>query len=244
MTLNHKFTSHILEFRKKLTFCLVSYCLFLVPLIYFDRQLFDIFCVAINHLPQAQLIATEVAAPFMVPIKLALYLSLYVSAPIFFYQLWHFIAPGLYHEEKKPVFILSTLSISLFYIGAFFAYALVCPIALKFFVTMAPSNVHVMTDIGLYTSFILKMMVMFGLAFQVPIIVCVLMMTKIQSAQSLKQKRSYVIVASFIIGMLLTPPDVVSQILMAIPMIGLFELGILLGSVLKTKNPTTTQSEV
>lgn len=233
---NHSSLSHILELRDRVTKCLISYAIIVTPLIIFGSKVFEFFTKHVFHMPGAQIIATEVTAPFMVPLKLALYLGLYIAAPIIFYQIWRFLAPGLYPNEKKPIFILSVISLSLFYLGACFAYFLVCPVALKFFMVMAPSNVQVMTDMGLYLSFILKMLLCFGLAFQVPIIVSILILTQIQTATDLKQKRPYVIVGAFVIGMLLTPPDVVSQILMAIPMIALFELGLVLGKVFLPKS--------
>lgn len=235
MTKKTKLTSHILELRKRVMFCLVSYALICIPFIIFAPTLFEIFTQSELAPYGAQMIATQVTSPFMVPLKLALYLGLYLSVPILCYQIWSFVAPGLYKAEKKPILWLSFCSISLFYLGACFAYFVVCPIALKFFAMMAPKNVQVMTDMGLFLSFVLKMLVMFGLAFQVPIVVCILLMLQIQTSQSLKAKRPYVIVFSFVIGMLLTPPDVISQILMAIPMILLFEMGLWLSAFLMKK---------
>lgn len=217
---------------------MLTYAIIATPLLIYARPLFDHFSQMLVTLPGAQMIALEVASPFVVPIKLALYFALYLSAPIFFYQLWQFIAPALYPSEKKPTLLLSGMSVTLFYLGAAFAYGVVCQLAIKFFVNFAPSNVQVMTDMSLYLGFVLKMMVVFGLSFQVPIVVSILMLTGVQTAESLKRKRPYLIIAAFVIGMLLTPPDVVSQILMALPMIGLFELGLLLGAALTPTRDT------
>lgn len=228
---------HFLEFRKRVIYCLLTYLLILTPLIFWASPLYAWLTGYLIHpIPQANLIATEVTATFITPLKLAFFISFLLSLPFFLLQAWGFIAPALYTHEKRPIKWLSLISTLLFYSGVGFAYFVVCPLALQFFAYMAPSNVQVMTDMNHYLNFITKMALSFGFAFQVPIFVCVLLMSGFCDIKTLKQKRSYVIVGAFIIGMVLTPPDVISQCLLAVPLIGLFELGLLLSLWLTNQN--------
>lgn len=183
----------------------------------------------IKNLPQGgMLIATQVVTPFTGPLKLSLYATLILMIPFILYQVWAFIAPGLYPREKRIVRPLLFTSTTLFYAGMAFAHWVILPLALGFFVQVAPKNVTIMTDIAHYLDFILALYFAFGLAFQVPILTFLLCHSGITSVEALKKQRPYVIVGAFIVGMLLTPPDVISQVLLAIPLLILFEGGLLL----------------
>jgi len=174
------------------------------------------------------LIATAVPAPFLVPFKSAAVATLFVTMPFFLYQLWRFVAPALYNHERKLVWLLLLTSSVLFYVGVLFAYFVVLPIVFKFFLYIAPQGVEVKPDISLYFSFVLKMFLSFGVTFELPIAIMLLVWTGACEIESLKNKRPYVIVIAFVAGMLLTPPDVISQILLAIPIYLLYELGLLM----------------
>ena len=175
------------------------------------------------------MIATEVASPFLTPFKLTFFVAFIVAMPFIFYQLWGFLAPGLYRHEKKLVAPLIISSVLLFYTGIAFAYFVVFPLVFAFFTSMAPEGVTVMTDIGSYLDFVLKLFIAFGIAFEIPIATVLLIRSNIISADALASKRPYVVVSCFIIGMLLTPPDVISQLLLALPMWLLFECGLFFG---------------
>ena len=174
------------------------------------------------------LIATQVTAPFLAPMKLSFILAIFLNIPICCYHLWSFIAPGLYIQEKKSILPLVILSCILFYLGMLFAFVIICPLALKFFANCAPHGVSIMTDIANYLDFMLAMLFAAGVAFQIPIVTIMLIKFGIVTKYQLAKMRPFMIVLAFILGMLLTPPDVVSQILLALPMWGLFELGLLL----------------
>jgi sec-independent protein translocase protein TatC len=194
----------------------------------------------------ASMIATQVASPFLAPFKLALYLSVYCGAPMILYQLWGFIAPGLYANEKKIAGPLLISSIFLFYAGMAFAYFVVFPLVFGFFTTVGPTGVTVMTDIDAYLSFVLKLFLAFGLAFEIPVATMLLIKAGIASPESLKEKRPYVFIGCFVVGMLVTPPDMISQTLLAVPMWLLFEAGLIgarfLGSK-KTEDADQTDGE-
>ncbi len=180
------------------------------------------------HLPEnSTMIATDVASPFLTPFKLCLVVSIFASVPVILFHFWGFIAPGLYSHEKRLVFPLIMGSTLLFYCGVLFAYFVVLPLVFGFLTTAAPEGVAVMTDISKYLDFVLTLFFAFGLAFQVPILTIVLVWSGIVSAASLAEKRPYVIVGAFIVGMFLTPPDAISQTLLAVPIWMLFELGLL-----------------
>ena len=181
------------------------------------------------------MIATEVASPFLTPFKLSLVLSLFVAMPYILHQIWGFVAPGLYSNEKRVALPLLLSSILLFYAGIAFAFFVVFPLVFAFFTSVAPDGVAIMTDINRYLDFVLKLFFAFGLAFEIPIATMLLIWTGATSTESLKRKRPYVIIGCFIFGMILTPPDVISQILLAIPMWVLFELGIIFSTVIKPR---------
>jgi sec-independent protein translocase protein TatC len=193
------------------------------------KPLFTVFAAPIMALlPSGSLIATGIATPFLVPLTFSLMFALCVAMPWILYQAWLFIAPGLFVHEKKRVLLLMSFSFILFYVGMAFSYYFVIPLALDFFVHAAPQGVTVLTDIDAYFSFAIKLMIAFGLAFQVPLVVMALVKSGIVTRETLIAKRPYVIIACFVLGMLLTPPDVFSQTLLAVPMWMLFELGLFL----------------
>ena len=184
----------------------------------------------LERLPQGStMIATEVAAPFLTPFKFTLVFSMFLAVPFILYQVWAFIAPGLYSNEKRLVLPLLISSTALFYLGMLFAYFIVFPLAFGFLVGTAPEGVTVMTDISKYLDFVLKMFFAFGVAFEVPVATVLLIAAGVTDVDALARKRSYIIVGAFIFGMLLTPPDAISQIMLALPMWLLFELGLLVG---------------
>ncbi len=187
----------------------------------------------IRNLPQnSSMIAIDVASPFFIPFKLVMILSVFISIPYLLYHIWMFTAPGLYDKEKKLVLPILISSSLLFYLGAAFAYFVVFPLLFSFFISIAPSGIAVMTDIGRYLDFVITLFFAFGFAFEVPIITILLVITNVSTTKSLSKKRPYVIVGAFVVGMLLTPPDVVSQTLLAIPIWILYELGILFSKII------------
>ena len=176
----------------------------------------------------SKMIATEVASPFIAPLRVTIYTALLISIPYFFIELWGFIAPGLYKKEKAFVAPLIISSTILFYFGIIFAYFVVSPIILSFFISAAPDSIQVMTDINKYLDFILKLFFAFGFAFEIPVATFLLITTGLISKERIKKMRPYLIISFFIIGMFLTPPDIFSQLFLAIPMWVLFEIGLLI----------------
>lgn len=221
---------HLLELRQRVIRCILGFFIVFIPLLYFSSELYTLTAQPIlKALPQGgMLIATQVVTPFTVPIKLALFTTLIMVIPYILYHCWAFVAPGLYPNEKRTVLPILLISTCLFYSGIAFAHFIVCPLALNFFSHIAPRGVTVMTDMTHYLDFVLVVYFAFGAAFQVPIITYLLCRIGITSVQTLKKHRPYIIVGAFIVGMLLTPPDVISQILLAVPLLGLFEGGLLL----------------
>jgi len=223
-------SDHLLELRSRLLKVIVLFALFSVLGIPFASEIYlFISAPLIELLPDGStMIATEVASPFMAPIKLVLYIALMFSMPWLFYQTWMFMSPGLYKNERAFTGPLMLSTVILFFSGAAFAFFIVCPIIFKFFIAMAPESIRVMTDINQYLSFIFKLVFAFGIAFEIPIATILIIKSGIVSRESLVKARPYLIVLFLIIGMLLTPPDVFSQLFLAIPMWILFEIGILL----------------
>ena len=184
------------------------------------------------------MIATEVASPFLTPFKLTLVLAIFVAIPYVLFQVWAFVAPGMYKQEKRIAFPLLASSVVLFYSGAAFAYYVVFPLIFAFFTSIGPSGVTVMTDINRYLDFVLKLFFAFGVAFEIPIAAVILIWSGVTTPDNLAKKRPYIVIGCFVIGMLMTPPDIISQSLLAIPMWLLFELGIFFGRLIKSKrNP-------
>lgn len=221
--------SHLLELRNRLLrIVVIVVCVFL-GLVYFSNDIYTYLAIPLtSQLPEgASMIATGVATPFFTPIKLTLVLSIFITIPAILYQVWAFIAPGLYKHERKLIAPLVISSALLFYLGMAFAYYVVFPLAFSFFTSIAPQGITIATDISSYLDFVLKLFFAFGLAFEIPIATLLLCWTGITTPKKLKEKRPYIIVAAFVFGMLLTPPDVISQTLLAVPMLILFELGLL-----------------
>lgn len=227
--------SHLVELRQRLLWMTGSVLLVFLVLVGFAQAIYtQLAGPMLSALPSGtSMIATDVTAPFFVPIKVTFLVSVFICIPFLLYQLWAFIAPGLHQHEKKLGLPLIASSAILFYLGTAFAYFVVLPIALKFFVAFAPEGVSVMTDVNKYVSFVLTMFFAFGIAFEVPIATIILVIMGVVNTQQLAQWRPYVIVGAFVAGMLLTPPDIISQTLLAIPMLILYELGIFMAKLYK-----------
>ena len=228
---------HLIELRARIIrVSLIVFALFLGLFLIDDILYSFIAKPLLLQLPaESAMIATSVTTPFTVPMKLAFIFACFLAIPYVLYQLWSFLAPGLYLSEKRKIQPFIFASIFLFYSGVIFAYMVICPMALGFFAKCAPAGVKVMTDIQAYLDFVLTILFAGGIAFQVPVITCTLINFNIVSVEKLIHLRPYIIVAAFILGMLLTPPDVVSQILLALPMWWLFEAGILWTKYLKKR---------
>ena len=221
-------SNHLLELRSRLLKVIFLFTILSIIGIPFAAEIYTfISAPLIELLPDGStMIATEVASPFMAPIKLVLYIALLFSMPWLFYQIWIFIAPGLYKSEKAFTGPLMISTIILFFSGAAFAFFVICPIIFKFFIAMAPESILVMTDINQYLSFVFKLVFAFGIAFEIPIATILLIKSEVASKESLVNARPYLFVIFLIVGMLLTPPDIFSQLFLAIPMYILFEVGI------------------
>ena len=231
------FMSHLVELRDRLLRAVLVILVIFLALFSFSGELYSLLAEPLLiHLPTgSSMIATEVASPFLTPFKLAMMSAIFISMPFLLYQLWAFIAPGLYKHEKSLAFPLLFSSIILFYLGMVFAYFVVFPLMFKFFTGIALEGVTMMTDITKYLDFVLKMFFAFGMAFEVPIATILVISTGMTTADKLAAKRPYIIVVAFIAGMLLTPPDVVSQMLLAIPIWILFEFGLIFSRILTRK---------
>ena len=225
---------HLIELRSRVLRIVLSVLVVFIGLFYFANDIYLFISEPLRSILPAgtQMIATEVASPFLAPFKLTLFTAFLVSVPYILYQIWSFIAPGLYEHEKKLAFPLLASSIVLFYTGMAFAYYAVFPLLFAFFTTAAPEGVAVMTDINAYLSFVLKLFFAFGIAFEIPVATVLLVLAGVTKVESLVAKRLYVILGCFVIGMLLTPPDIFSQTLLAVPMWLLFEMGILISRLL------------
>ncbi len=223
-------SNHLLELRTRLLRVIILFGILVIAGIPFAAEIYSFVAAPlISMLPDgSSMIATEVASPFMAPIKLVIYVALLFSMPWLFYQAWMFISPGLYKNEKRFTAPLMLSTIILFFTGVSFAFFIVCPIIFKFFIGMAPDSIQIMTDISQYLSFIFKLVFAFGIAFEIPVATILLVKSGIASKSSLAEARPYLIVLFLVIGMLLTPPDIFSQLFLAIPMWILFELGLLL----------------
>ena len=222
-------SNHLLELRSRLLKVLIFFVVLTIVGIPFASEIYDFVAAPmISLLPDgSSMIATQVTSPFMAPIKLVLYVALLFSMPWLFYQAWMYISPGLYKKEKKFAGPLMFSTVVLFFSGVSFAFFVVCPIIFKFFIGMAPESILVMTDISQYLSFIFKLVFAFGIAFEIPIATVLLINSGITTKKSLVKARPYLIVLFLAIGMLLTPPDVFSQLFLAVPMWVLFEIGII-----------------
>jgi len=228
---------HLLELRSCLLRSITAVLIVFLALIYFANDIYTFFATPIQALlPQgSSMIATDVAAPFFAPFKLTLILSFFIAVPYILFQLWSFIAPGMYSNEKKLAVPLFVSSVLLFYLGIAFCYYVVFPLVFGFFTSIAPEGIAVTPDISSYLSFILKLFFAFGLAFEIPIATFILIRAGVTTRQSLAEKRPYIVVICFVFGMLLTPPDVISQSLLAIPAWLLFEVGLLMSRLVEEK---------
>ncbi|WP_376695777.1 twin-arginine translocase subunit TatC [Wenzhouxiangella sp. EGI_FJ10305] len=225
---------HLVELRSRLLRAVAAIFVVLLVLAPFARQLYGILAKPlVSHLPEgASMIAIDVASPFLTPFKLVLILALLIAMPVVLYQLWAFVAPGLYRREQRLARPLLGMAVVLFYAGCAFAYFVVFPVVFGFFASMAPEGVAMMTDIDRYLDFVLTLFIAFGLAFQVPVATIILVALGITTPEALGRARGYVIVGAFTVAMLLTPPDMISQTLLALPVLLLYEMGIIASRVL------------
>ena len=235
--------AHLAELRNRLLRCLACVFVVFLGLSVFANDIYSMIAgPLLAQLPEeSSMIATEVAAPFLVPFKLTFFAAVFLCVPYLLYQAWAFVAPGLYQNERRLVLPLMTSSVFLFYLGNAFAFFIVFPLLFAFLTSTAPVGVTVMTDISHYLNFILKMFFAFGVAFEVPIAIILLVWTGLASVESLAKKRPYIIVGAFTAGMLLTPPDIISQVLLAVPVWLLFELGLILGRFVKQQREEATE---
>lgn len=222
---------HLIELRNRLLYCIGAVIVVFLGLVAFANDIYTFVAEPlIALLPEGtSMIATEVATPFLTPFKLTFFVAVVIALPYLLYQIWSFLAPGLYENEKSLVAPLIGTSVLLFYAGITFAYFIVFPLVFGFFTSVAPEGVTVMTDIASYLDFVIKLFLAFGIVFEIPVAIILLIRTGAVTPDSLAAKRAYVVVGCFILGMLLTPPDVISQVLLALPMWLLYECGIIIG---------------
>ena len=235
MTHKESLASHLLELRSRLIRILICFGFLALIGIPFSS---DIYTFAASPLLEilpsgSSMIATQVTSPLMAPLKLVFFLALLITMPYLFYEMWMFMSPGLYKKEKSFIAPLMLSTIFLFLSGVAFAYFIVCPIIFKFFIGVAPESISVMTDINQYMNFVIKLIFAFGIAFEIPVATFLLIKSEIVKKETLVKARPYLVIVFFVFGMLLTPPDIFSQLFLAIPMWVLFELGLL---VSKDKN--------
>ncbi|MDX1633318.1 MAG: twin-arginine translocase subunit TatC [Marinobacter sp.] len=236
---------HLLELRNRLLKMVLAVLICFAAIYPFANELYLWLSQPLRDLlPEGQMmIATDVTAPFFAPLKLALVVAVFAAIPVILYQIWSFIAPGLYKHEKRLAFPLLFTSVVLFYLGAAFAYFVVFPLVFGFFTAIGPEGIVELPDISSYLNFVLKMFFAFGVAFEIPIATILMILSGATTADSLAAKRPYVVVGCFVIGMLLTPPDVISQTLLAVPMWFLFELGIVFGRLAQRRAPVEDTGE-
>ncbi len=234
--------AHLTELRDRLLRALLAVLVVFICLFPFANEIYTFVSEPLRALlPEgATMIATEVASPFLTPFKLTLVAAIFLAIPYVLYQVWSFIAPGMYKHEKRLAVPLLASSILLFYAGAAFAYFVVFPLIFAFFTSTGPADITIMTDINSYLDFVLKLFFAFGVAFEIPIAAVILISTGITTPDNLAKKRPYIIVGCFVLGMLLTPPDIISQSLLALPMWLLFELGVYFGRIItRNRKPET-----
>ena len=237
--------SHLLELRDRLLRALVAVGIAFLPCVYYSNDLFTFVAQPlIARLPEgSNLIATGVMSPFTTPFKLSFFAALLLAMPVVIYQLWAFVAPGLYRHERRFAVPLLISAIVLFYVGIAFAYYFVFPVMFEFFAHTTPKGVTMMTDINNYLDFVLTMFFCFGLAFEVPVAVVLLVVMGIVPLEKLKKNRGYVLIGIFILAALLTPPDAISQVSLAIPMYLLYEGGILMARLLTRNHSPEAQAK-
>jgi len=226
--------SHLVELRDRVVRMVVAVLVLFLGMFYWANDIYVYLAEPLTrHLPEdANMIAIDVASPFLTPFKLVLMLAIFLAMPVILHQLWAFVAPGLYSNEKRIAGPLLVSSILLFYGGVAFAYYIVFPLVFGFFTSIGPEIVNISTDIGRYLDFVLALFFGFGLAFEVPIATIILVAIGFTTPKKLSEKRPYVIVGAFILGMMLTPPDVISQVLLALPVWILFEAGLIASAII------------
>ena len=235
------FLSHLIELRERLVRSLLAVAICCIPTIYWSAELYDLLAYPLmRSLPQgSRMIATGVITPFLIPMKIAMLTAFLMALPVVLYQAWAFVAPGLYAHEKRLVLPLVVSSTLLFLLGMCFCYFLVFGKVFAFIASIAPTSITVAPDIEAYFNFVLGMFFAFGLAFEVPVVVVVLVLAGIVNVEQLREWRGYVVVAIFIVAAVVTPPDVVSQIALAVPMCLLYEVGILFSQVITRRKAAT-----
>lgn len=238
--------AHLIELRTCLLRVVICISVILLLLLPFANQIYNFIATPlIAKLPAgSSMIATEVASPFFAPFKLTLFCAVFISIPYILYQIWSFIAPGLYSNEKKLAYPILFSSVLLFYAGTIFAYYVVFPVLFAFLTSTAPAGIQIMTDINHYLNFILKLFFAFGISFEIPIATFLLVRTGFVSVEKLAENRPYIILMAFVAGMLLTPPDVISQILLAVPIWLLFESGLIISRLWATKKESPEHEEI
>lgn len=237
--------AHLTELRDRLLRALLAVLVVFICLFPFANEIYGFVSQPLRALlPEgATMIATEVASPFLTPFKLTLVAAIFIAIPYVLYQIWSFIAPGMYRHEKRLAIPLLASSVLLFYAGAAFAYYVVFPLIFGFFTSVGPDDIAIMTDINSYLNFVLKLFFAFGIAFEIPIAAVILIWAGITTPDDLVKKRPYIIVGCFVFGMLLTPPDVISQALLAVPMWILFEIGVFFGRFIQRRDSTAADTE-
>jgi len=237
--------SHLVELRTRLLKAVGATLLLFVCLVPFAQNIFTLVATPLmDKLPEGgQMIATQVASPFLTPFKTTLFVALFFAMPVILYQIWQFVAPGLYRKERRFAVPLLVSSILLFYGGVAFAYYVVFPLMFGFFAAVAPEGVTMMTDINAYLDFILTLFFAFGMAFEVPIATVMLVWSGLVKTAALRKARAYVFLGAFVAGMFLTPPDAISQTLLAVPIYLLYEAGLILCRVMKVEGPETEETD-
>jgi sec-independent protein translocase protein TatC len=237
--------SHLVELRDRLLRAVISVGILFVPCAIFSDQLFTLIATPlIEKMPQGtSMIATSLVAPFMAPLKLALFVAIFLAMPYILYQAWAFVAPGLYRHEKRFAIPLVVSSILLFYGGVAFAYFVVFPLMFAFLTSTAPTGIQIMTDMANYLDFVLLLFFAFGIAFEIPIATVLLAATGLVRVETMAKNRGYVVLGIFVIAAFLTPPDALSQSFMAVPMYLLYEIGIFLSRILLKKKLAQESSE-
>lgn len=243
---NYTLFDHLLELRTRLLHAVLGVLVVFCCMIYFAQDIYQYVAQPLLEVMPTgtQMIATDVASPFFTPFKLTIVLAIFIAMPYILFQLWSFIAPGLYQNEKRLIAPLMFGSTLLFYGGIAFAYYIVFPVAFAFFSSVAPEGVTIATDISSYLDFVLKLFFAFGMAFEIPIAIILMCWTGMTSPDSLRAKRPYIVVGAFVMGMLLTPPDIISQTMLAVPMLLLFEAGVIIASFYHREEESESESEI
>jgi len=236
--------NHLIELRTRMLRSVATVLVIFGSLYYFANDLYLIISEPLRQfLPEGtSMIATDVASPFFTPFKLTLMTAVFAAMPFILYQAWSYVAPALYKKEKRLALPLLASSIVLFYLGMAFAYFVVFPLVFGFFTSAAPEGVTIMTDISRYLDFVLKLFFAFGIAFEIPIATVIMVATGATNTKSLSEKRPYIVVSCFVVGMLLTPPDVISQTLLAVPMWMLFEVGMLFSRLIEKEKTSAEEA--